>query len=72
MLSLALWLDGRTMLLALLWGGAVLVVLGAAARIRPCAMLLSIASAIWATFLGVTDALRGRTYQTWAPAKSRD
>lgn len=72
MLSLALWLDGRTMLLALLWGGAALVVLGAAARIRPCAMLLGIASAIWATFLGVTDALRGRTYQTWAPAKSRD
>lgn len=71
-LSTALWLDGRLSLLALLWGGAVLVLLGAALKVRPCAMLAGIAAAIWATFLGVIDALRGKTYQTWSPAKSRD
>ena len=71
-LSTALWLDGRLSLLALLWGGAVLVLLGAAFKVRPCAMLVGIAVAIWATFLGIIDALRGKTYQTWSPAKSRD
>ncbi len=71
-LSLALWLDGRVLLLGVLWGAAALVALGAAARIRPCAMAMEIAASIWAAFLGVVDALRGRTYQTWTPAKSRD
>lgn len=71
-LSMALWLDGRMMILGVLWGAAALIALGAALRIKPCAMLMGIASAIWAAFLGITDALRGRTYQTWSPAKSRD
>lgn len=71
-LSAALWLDGQPGLLGALWASAVLVTLGAALKIRPCAMLMEIAAAIWAAFLGVVDAWRGRTYQTWAPAKSRD
>lgn len=71
-LSAALWLDGRPGLLGALWGGAALVALGAMLRLRPCVMLMEIAAAIWAAFLGVVDAWRGRTYQTWAPAKSRD
>lgn len=71
-LSLALWLDGRLAVLAIIWGGTALVGLGAALKIRPCAMVIEIAAAIWAAFLGVTDAWRGRTYQTWTPAKSRD
>ena len=71
-LSAALWLDGRPGLLGALWGAAALVALGAVLKVRPCAMLMEIAAAIWAAFLGVVDAWRGRTYQTWAPAKSRD
>ncbi len=71
-LSLALWLDGQTVLLGALWGSATLVALGAAAGLKPCAVLMGIVAAIGAAFLGVIDALRGKTYQTWSPAKSRD
>jgi len=71
-LSLALWLDDHLILMGLYWGSILLIVLGAWARIKPCAMLVGIAVAIWATFLGIMDALRGKTYQTWSPAKSRD
>ena len=71
-LSIALRLDGRLALLSMLWGVAALIGVGAAVRARPCAMLMEIAAAIWAAFLGVTDAWRGRSYQTWTPAKSRD
>lgn len=71
-LSAALWLDGRMELLGALWAGAALIWLGAALRLRPCAMLVEIAAAVLAAFLGVTDAWRGQTYQTWTPAKSRD
>ncbi|MDQ4420529.1 glycosyltransferase [Sphingobium sp. DEHP117] len=71
-LSAALWLDRRPDLLIALWGAPALVLLGAALKVRPCVMVVEIAAAIWASFLGVIDAWRGRTYQTWAPAKSRD
>jgi flagellar motor component MotA len=35
-------------------------------------MAWNVALALVATFAGVIDSLRGKTYQTWAPAKSRD
>lgn len=38
----------------------------------PFAIVLEMIVAICATFIGVVDALRGRTYQTWTPAASRD
>ena len=70
--SLGLWLDGALTLLSLLWGMIVVLLVGASAGVRVCATLLSILSAIAATFLGIMDAWNGKTYQTWSPAKSRD
>jgi hypothetical protein len=47
-------------------------VLGRVLKLRPFATLSEVLFSIIATFIGITDSLRGRTYQTWAPAKSRD
>ncbi|PEQ13855.1 hypothetical protein B2G71_06005 [Novosphingobium sp. PC22D] len=58
-----------------LTGGLAVVVLClalGASGIPPFALGLQVLIAICATFLGVIDALAGRTYQTWTPAASRD
>jgi len=55
-----------------LWCMAGLVLLLARARIRPFSQLVEIFWSISAIFVGLTDSWRGQTYQTWAPAKSRD
>jgi len=72
-ISLALWNDGYRAIALTLWGVAsVLLFFGEVLHLRPFSMLTGIAMSILATFVGVIDALRGHTYQTWAPAKSRD
>ena len=62
------------------WGGlalapgvvaAALVYLGLKLDLPVISPAAEVGRSIWATFLGVTDALRGRTYQTWTPATSR-
>lgn len=70
--SAALWLGGHGTALALLWAMAAAVIVAGLSGVRGCATLVSMGRAILATFIGVTDAWRGRTYQTWTPAKSRD
>jgi cellulose synthase/poly-beta-1,6-N-acetylglucosamine synthase-like glycosyltransferase len=54
------------------WGLAAVALLLAKARIRPFSQLAEILWSISAIFVGLTDSWRGQTYQTWAPAKSRD
>jgi cellulose synthase/poly-beta-1,6-N-acetylglucosamine synthase-like glycosyltransferase len=65
--------------LAGLWwlaaAGVAAMVIGIAlggAGLRPFATVYEILKSVLATFYGVIDAWRGMTYQTWAPAKSRD
>lgn len=68
----ALLLAGQPLWALGLWvmgGGALLL---ARARIRPFSQLAEILWSISAIFVGLTDSWRGQTYQTWAPAKSRD
>ena len=67
------------MILAQLWYTlAVILALGAVlfglavAGVQPFALLVEILKSIIATFVGVVDSMRGKTYQTWEPAKSRD
>lgn len=70
-LTAALLLDGHGGIALDLWAiGAFALLLGAAG-LRPFADLFAILLSILAAFLGVIDGLRGRTYQTWAPAASR-
>lgn len=72
-LTAALLMLGMGWLAVALWGtGAALLLLGGLLGIRPFATFSGIAASILATFIGVTDAWRGKTYQTWSPAKSRD
>jgi len=71
-LATALWLDGRGALLGGLMLAGGLFLMAALARVRPARTLLGFAAAVLATFVGVTDAWRGRTWQTWRPAASRD
>lgn len=71
-LATALWLDGRSMLLAGLALGGVALIAAALVGVRPARTLMGFAAAVLATFVGVTDAWRGRTWQTWRPAQSRD
>jgi cellulose synthase/poly-beta-1,6-N-acetylglucosamine synthase-like glycosyltransferase len=81
----ALWMGiGGTALLALAWrlspfapvlllaGGLLLILLGLQMRRGPLAALVDMALAYVATLRGVTLAMRGKTFTTWAPAKSRD
>lgn len=68
----ALIIAREWMVLGVLVGlGALCIALGMA-KIRPFGLLLELLIAVFATFRGVLDALNGKTYQTWAPAKSRD
>ena len=50
---------------------AISVVALGAARVAPFSILLEILIAVAATFSGVIDSMKGRTYQTWTPAASR-
>ncbi len=71
--GMGLWLEAQWAVLTALTGaGALFLVLGAVLRVRPFSALVEALTAIVAAFVGVTDAWRGRTWQTWAPAKSRD
>lgn len=72
-LTLALLMSGLDRLAIGLWvAGGLVLLLGGRLGIRPFATISGISASILATFIGVTDAWRGRRYQTWAPAKSRD
>lgn len=69
----ALATSGHVTLALLFWvAGAIGIVLGRVLKLRPFATITEVLFSIIATFIGITDSLRGRTYQTWAPAKSRD
>ena len=78
-LALLILFGGAAMILAQLWYTlAVILALGAVlfglavAGVQPFALLVEILKSIIATFVGVVDSMRGKTYQTWEPAKSRD
>lgn len=64
--------------LGLSWPAAIGVVIFAALFSRQAAAIpgfgaiSEILRSILATFVGIVDSLRGMTYQTWSPAKSRD
>jgi cellulose synthase/poly-beta-1,6-N-acetylglucosamine synthase-like glycosyltransferase len=68
----ALLLAGKPIWALGLWGLAAVALLLARAHIRPFSQLAEILWSISAIFVGLTDSWRGQTYQTWAPAKSRD
>lgn len=68
----ALLLAGEPAWALGLWAMAGTALLLARARIRPFSQLAEILWSISAIFVGLTDSWRGQTYQTWAPAKSRD
>ena len=71
--SLALLADGHPAHAAGLWiFGLAAIFLGRAFAVPLLTPATEILLSIGATFLGVIDALGGRTYQTWTPAKSRD
>lgn len=73
LLTAGLLLAGAAKLALGLWlAGGIALLLGYVARFGPFAALSEILTSIIATFIGVIDALSGKTYQTWAPAKSRD
>jgi cellulose synthase/poly-beta-1,6-N-acetylglucosamine synthase-like glycosyltransferase len=68
----ALLLAGKPAWALGLWGMAAAALLLARAHVRPFSQLAEILWSISAIFVGLTDSWRGQTYQTWAPAKSRD
>jgi len=56
-----------------LWiGGVLAIVVGDVVKPPVLGPAVEMLRSIWATFVGVMDSFRGLTYQTWAPAKSRD
>jgi hypothetical protein len=59
-------------MLGLLLAGMALFAIGSRARLPGFGTLSQILMAILATFLGVTDALRGRIVHVWTPAASRN
>lgn len=58
--------------LALIAAGILLLMLGLQMRRGPLAALVDLLLAYIATLRGVMLAMRGKTFTTWAPAKSRD
>lgn len=70
--SAGLALAGGWLPLVLIWtAGMAMLALGAAG-IRLFSSVYEILLSIMATWLGVMESLSGKTYQTWAPATSRD
>ncbi|AUW59835.1 histidine kinase [Sphingobium sp. SCG-1] len=71
--TLAFLAAGLPWIAGALWiAGVLALLIGRVARVPLLSPVTEILLSIGATFLGVIDAMRGRTYQTWAPAKSRD
>lgn len=68
----ALLLAGHPLWALALWAAAIAMLALARAHIRPFGQIGEIFWSISAIFIGLTDSWRGQTYQTWAPAKSRD
>jgi cellulose synthase/poly-beta-1,6-N-acetylglucosamine synthase-like glycosyltransferase len=58
--------------IALIAGGILLLMLGLQMRRGPLAVLVDLLLAYVATLRGVLLAMQGKTFTTWAPAKSRD
>jgi cellulose synthase/poly-beta-1,6-N-acetylglucosamine synthase-like glycosyltransferase len=58
--------------IALFAAGLMLLMAGLMARRGPVAALMDLVLAYVATLRGIALAMRGRTFITWAPAKSRD
>lgn len=72
-LTIALLASGHTPIAAALWlAGLAILILGRATTVPVLSQLTEILLSVGATFLGVVDAIRGKTYQTWAPAQSRN
>jgi cellulose synthase/poly-beta-1,6-N-acetylglucosamine synthase-like glycosyltransferase len=70
--ALAMTATGLGPLVALgLPVAAGLIVLGGRRQVPVVTPVVEILTAIWATFVGVSDSFRGKTYQTWTPAASR-
>lgn len=72
LLSAGLTLAGQLPALKLLLGGLALFMVAGSAGVPGFNTAYQILVAITATFLGVTDALRGRTIPVWTPAASRN
>lgn len=68
----ALLIAGEAGWAMALWATAIIMLFLARAHIRPFGQIGEILWSISAIFVGLTDSWRGQTYQTWAPAKSRD
>ena len=68
----ALLLSGHALWAAALWVAGLLGLALGKMGVKPFSTVTEILLSIVATFIGVIDALSGKTYQTWAPAKSRD
>lgn len=71
--TVALILLDQHLLAMLLWVAGIAAYL--VGRMRDVPLLSPIAEimvSIAATFIGIVESLQGRTYQIWAPAKSRD
>lgn len=63
---------GLNKLVAAAWVLAVVLWLFARRGIGgPLVTIYEILTQIWATFMGIVDSWRGKTYQIWSPAKSR-
>ncbi|MGK2910292.1 MAG: glycosyltransferase [Sphingobium sp.] len=72
-MTMALLVSGHAPVALGLWiTGFAALVIGRATNVPVISQLTEILMSIGATFLGVIDGMRGKTYQTWAPAKSRN
>ncbi len=72
LLGAGLVLAGHQFTLALLAAGMALLLFAGSTGLPGFAIGWQMLVAITATFLGVTDALRGRTMRVWTPAASRN
>jgi hypothetical protein len=72
LLGAGLALTDHLLILGLLLAGVLLFGIASRAGLPGVGTLLQILLAIIATFLGVTDALRGRKVHVWTPAASRN
>lgn len=67
-----LLLTGHDRWVLILWAAGSVAMLLGRMGFPVFSVLYEIQLSIIATFIGVIDSLRGRTYQTWSPAKSRN